>query len=192
MCQKLLELTGSVCHAPTVPTLPASSPEAPRSPRGPRVPKPRHRRRSGGDAQSHLCLVPVQTPSPEFTSLGGRIRGDRGGAGRREATRGKDLMMRGARTVDYLPGSSRPPCKKVSPFQRRASEAQERHSGQGPPAPPGKELLPSSQPSLLLIHSKERGSQARTAQTKTMFPASLAARCGHIRKPGPWARAGGL
>lgn len=31
VCQKLLELTGSVCHAPTVPTLPALRPVAPGS-----------------------------------------------------------------------------------------------------------------------------------------------------------------
>lgn len=54
MCQKLLELTGLVCHAPTVPALPASPPEAP----SPMCQTPARKRRPG-DAMSHLCL-----PSP--------------------------------------------------------------------------------------------------------------------------------
>lgn len=77
MCQRLLELTGSVCHAPNAPT-PANL--ISRGSQSSSVPKPWYRKDGTRDATGLPWLGPttllVQKPCPELTGPTCQVQGD--------------------------------------------------------------------------------------------------------------------
>lgn len=163
MCQTLLELTGSVCHAPTVPA-PASL--VSRGPRGPRVPQPRRRRGGRGEAAE----APLSAPTK--CRFQNRPRDSRATDAKSEVTEaGQEGERRLWKIPDDAQGARCCPSHwllttalwRGRPIFHEGTGAQGWHSGRGRAT-----LSWEGMPAVLRVCSNRRGSRPHTAQPETV------------------------